>query len=112
MHKDAADFEKFEFCLFAMGDSAYTKFNWIGLQIARRLEHLKGSLLFPVVSCDERHQLGYDFGADKGIAELQELLIKNNIGMFDYAVPYFPRCPVEKIGDGEFHFIDGDTFKI
>ena len=59
---------------FAMGDSSYPKFNWVGLSMARRLESLGACLVDEVILCDERHELGYDFHADQGIANLRRFL--------------------------------------
>merc|ERR1719204_2979058 len=70
-------FEKSKFCFFAMGDSSYARYNWVGLAMARRLEQLGGELVSDVFLCDERHQLGYDFQADKGIEILKQFLEEN-----------------------------------
>ena len=94
MSKTLSSISKFNFCIFAMGDSSYTKFNWIGLQLARRFEQLGCNLIFPVVSCDERHELGYDFTADVGIAQLSEYAIQHEIGDFNNVIQYKPRFPI------------------
>ena len=70
-------FEKSKFCFFAMGDSSYARYNWVGLAMARRLEQLGGELVSDVFLCDERHQLGYDFQADKGIEIVKQFLEEN-----------------------------------
>ena len=63
-----------KFMFFAMGDSSYPKFNWVGLSMARRLESLGACLVDEVSLCDERHELGYDFHADQGIVNLRRFL--------------------------------------
>ena len=79
MRRDLSGCGVFDLAVFAMGDSKYSKFNWVGLQLARRLEQLGGSLAFPVVLCDERHQLGYDFAADAGINLLKTFLEERKV---------------------------------
>ena len=71
-------FDKSKFCFFAMGDSSYARYNWVGLAMARRLEQLGGELVSDVFLCDERHQLGYDFQADKGIELVKQFLEENH----------------------------------
>ena len=68
--------------------------SWKGLQLARRLEQLGSNLIFPVVLCDERHQLGYDFAADKGILQIQNHLEENSIMHFTNRIAYEPQYPV------------------
>lgn len=62
--------------------------------MARRLEQLGSNLIFPVVLCDERHQLGYDFAADKGILQIQNHLEENSIMHFTKRIEYEPQYPV------------------
>lgn len=44
---------------------SYKEYNWVGKQLSRRLETLGAQLVVPTVLCDERHELGFDYGADK-----------------------------------------------
>jgi sulfite reductase (NADPH) flavoprotein alpha-component len=62
------------FCLFALGDSSYSRYNWVGLAVARRLEQLGGKLIEDVILCDERHQLGSDWAADVGFEKIKKFV--------------------------------------
>ena len=106
------------FTFFAMGDSSYPKFNWVGLSMARRFEarfgnlafchlsnftepwnkELGGKLINDVVLCDERHELGYDFQADKGIQQLRSFMVENYNVIFEQQ-PFKVKHPV-KISEG------------
>lgn len=62
-----------------------------------------------MVLCDERHQLGYDFAADKGILQIQNHLEENSIMHFTNRIAYEPQYPVIfKTSDSEEKFSSKD----
>ena len=64
-----------------------------------------------MVLCDERHQLGYDFAADKGITELTGHLEENYEISFSTRYPYEPQFPVkfEKSDSDDHSFAEEKT---
>lgn len=56
--------------MLGLGDSSYTKFNFVAKRLHKRLLQLGAQSLIPIGLGDDQHDLGYDATADPWIASL------------------------------------------
>ncbi|KAM4876614.1 NADPH-dependent diflavin oxidoreductase 1 isoform 2-T2 [Thomomys bottae] len=71
-----------DFAVLGLGDSSYTKFNFVAKKLHRRLLQLGGSALLPVCLGDDQHELGPDAAIDPWLGDLWEKVLKQ------YPVPH------------------------
>lgn len=45
--------------VLSLGDSSFTKFNWVGKRLSKRLLQLGASEVLPIGLCDDQHDLGH-----------------------------------------------------
>ncbi|XP_055255335.1 NADPH-dependent diflavin oxidoreductase 1 isoform X1 [Moschus berezovskii] len=64
-----------DFAVLGLGDSSYTKFNFIAKKLHRRLLQLGGSALLPVCLGDDQHELGPDAAIDPWLQDLWEKVL-------------------------------------
>lgn len=65
-----------DFAVLGLGDSAYTKFNFVAKKLHRRLLQLGGSALLPVCLGDDQHELGPDAAIDPWLGALWEKVLE------------------------------------
>lgn len=46
------------FSVLALGDSSFSKFNWVGKKVNKRLLQLGGQQIIPLGLCDDQHDMG------------------------------------------------------
>ncbi|KAL1494820.1 hypothetical protein ABEB36_010352 [Hypothenemus hampei] len=85
-----------KFAVFGLGDSSYTKFNFVAKRLHKRLLQLGGQSLLPLGLGDDQHDLGYDAIADPWIENLwikllEEYPIPANISPLPKNLPIIPR---------------------
>lgn len=66
----------FRFAVFGLGDSSYTKFNFVAKRLYKRLQHLGANPLLSLGLGDDQHDLGYDGAADPWLEDLWSSLLK------------------------------------
>lgn len=66
------------FAVFGLGDSSYTKFNYVSKIVFNRLKYLGGIDLIPLTAGDEQHQLGCDGLIYPSLDQLWAILKINN----------------------------------
>ena len=81
-------FHGVKFGVLAIGDSSYTKFNFVGKKLFRRLEMLGGSVAFELRLADEQHDFGSDFQSELFKADCISLL--SSEFSFDKSCPFIP----------------------
>lgn len=59
-----------------MGDSSYTKFNFVAKRLYKRIIQLGGDPIMPTGLGDDQHDLGYDAVADPWISQLWNKLLQ------------------------------------
>ncbi|EHH23640.1 hypothetical protein EGK_07147 [Macaca mulatta] len=64
-----------EFAVLGLGDSSYTKFNFVAKKLHRRLLQLGGSALLPVCLGDDQHELGPDAAVDPWLRDLWDRVL-------------------------------------
>ncbi|OWK10673.1 NDOR1 [Cervus elaphus hippelaphus] len=64
-----------DFAVLGLGDSSYTKFNFVAKKLHRRLLQLGGSALLPVCLGDDQHELGPDAAVDPWLQDLWEKVL-------------------------------------
>lgn len=62
--------------MFGLGDSSYTKFNFVAKRLYRRLLQLGANPLIQLGLGDDQHDLGYDGAADPWIENLLNSILK------------------------------------
>lgn len=62
--------------MFGLGDSSYTKFNFVAKRLYRRLLQLGANPLIPLGLGDDQHELGYDGAADPWVENLWNTILK------------------------------------
>ncbi|XP_065193377.1 NADPH-dependent diflavin oxidoreductase 1-like isoform X2 [Sycon ciliatum] len=72
----AASLCKLHFALLGLGDSSYTKFNYVAKRLNKRLQQLGASLMTPLALGDDQHDLGPDAAIDPWLRQLWELLLR------------------------------------
>ncbi|MBZ3888492.1 NADPH-dependent diflavin oxidoreductase 1 [Sciurus carolinensis] len=65
-----------DFAVVGLGDSAYTKFNFVAKKLHRRLLQLGGSALMPMCLGDDQHELGPDATIDPWLGDLWEKVLR------------------------------------
>ncbi|XP_075240631.1 NADPH-dependent diflavin oxidoreductase 1-like [Convolutriloba macropyga] len=81
-------FEQTYFSVLGLGDSAYTKFNFVAKKLFRRIQMLRGKPLFDLVLADEQHEHGSDFQSEKFMSHcLQHLAV---LLEYDLGKPLLP----------------------
>lgn len=81
-------FSGVKFGVLAIGDSSYTKFNFVGKKLFRRLEMLGGSAAVELRLADEQHDFGSDFQSELFKADCIDLL--STEFSFDRNDPFIP----------------------
>ncbi|XP_045702066.1 NADPH-dependent diflavin oxidoreductase 1 isoform X1 [Phyllostomus hastatus] len=65
-----------DFAVLGLGDSSYTKFNFVAKKLHRRLLQLGGTALLPVCLGDDQHELGPDAAIDPWLHSLWEKVLE------------------------------------
>nr|KAF6434019.1 NADPH dependent diflavin oxidoreductase 1 [Molossus molossus] len=65
-----------DFAVLGLGDSSYTKFNFVAKKLYRRLLQLGGAALLPVCLGDDQHELGPDAAIDPWLHDLWEKVLE------------------------------------
>ncbi|XP_014437549.1 NADPH-dependent diflavin oxidoreductase 1 isoform X6 [Tupaia chinensis] len=66
---------RMDFAVLGLGDSSYTKFNFVAKKLHRRLLQLGASALLPLCLGDEQHELGADAAIDPWLRDLWERVL-------------------------------------
>ncbi|XP_006900668.1 PREDICTED: NADPH-dependent diflavin oxidoreductase 1 isoform X2 [Elephantulus edwardii] len=69
-----------DFAVLGLGDSSYTKFNFVAKKLHRRLLQLGGRALLPVCLGDDQHELGPDAAIDPWLQDLWEEVLRLHPG--------------------------------
>ncbi|XP_077005043.1 NADPH-dependent diflavin oxidoreductase 1 isoform X2 [Tamandua tetradactyla] len=64
-----------DFAVLGLGDSSYTKFNFVAKKLHRRLLQLGGCAVLPVGLADDQHDLGSDAAVDPWLRDLWEKVL-------------------------------------
>ncbi|XP_006863723.1 PREDICTED: NADPH-dependent diflavin oxidoreductase 1 isoform X2 [Chrysochloris asiatica] len=65
-----------DFAVLGLGDSSYTKFNFVAKKLYRRLLQLGGHALLPACLGDDQHELGPDAAIDPWLHSLWEKVLR------------------------------------
>ncbi|XP_005408650.1 PREDICTED: NADPH-dependent diflavin oxidoreductase 1 isoform X2 [Chinchilla lanigera] len=71
----ATSLSQLDFAVLGLGDSSYTKFNFVAKKLHRRLLQLGGSALLPACLGDDQHELGPDAAIDPWLGALWEKVL-------------------------------------
>ena len=81
-------FSDVEYSLLGLGDSAYTKFNFVAKKLFRRIQMLRGKSIFDLQLADEQHEHGSDFQSEIFIADcLKALSTRFNFQLESPTIP-------------------------
>ncbi|XP_030746156.1 NADPH-dependent diflavin oxidoreductase 1 isoform X2 [Sitophilus oryzae] len=91
------------FAILGLGDSSYTKFNFVAKRLYKRILNLGGEPILPIGLADDQHDLGYDAIADPWIENLWLKLtetypLPHGIEPLPKNLPILPRWNIEKDG--------------
>ncbi|XP_045418032.1 NADPH-dependent diflavin oxidoreductase 1 isoform X1 [Lemur catta] len=67
---------RMDFAVLGLGDSSYSKYNFVAKKLHRRLLQLGGSALLPVCLGDDQHELGPDAAIDPWLRDLWEKVLE------------------------------------
>ncbi|KAM6170482.1 NADPH-dependent diflavin oxidoreductase 1 isoform 2-T2 [Rhynchocyon petersi] len=81
-----------DFAVLGLGDSSYTKFNFVAKKLHRRLLQLGGTALLPACLGDDQHDLGPDAAIDPWLQDLWEKVLRlhptpSGLGVIPPGVP-------------------------
>nr|XP_020744065.1 NADPH-dependent diflavin oxidoreductase 1 [Odocoileus virginianus texanus] len=93
-----------DFAVLGLGDSSYTKFNFVAKKLHRRLLQLGGSALLPVCLGDDQHELGPDAAIDPWLQDLWEKVlgphsVPLNLDLSPPGVPWPSRFTLQFLTD-------------
>ncbi|XP_073908844.1 NADPH-dependent diflavin oxidoreductase 1 isoform X6 [Castor canadensis] len=93
-----------DFAVLGLGDSSYTKFNFVAKKLHRRLMQLGGSALLPACLGDEQHELGPDAAIDPWMGDLWEKVLElypvpHDLAMIPPGVPLPSRFTFQFLQD-------------